>query len=234
MRRSGDVGAGRLIEQLSAGLGAVLSLGFILLLCVPGMPGFMAGPSWAALAGWTLLGAAFYLVRIREIAVIPAQEIDGLVLGEPVGGWVNNTPRGRPILTPPLNVDTPVGATTIPPIGNRRRTHAAGKQGRHHLRRSPGNGRAEARLFAAEGAKVVIGDVLDDVGRQTEAEINETAASPLDMKDGCYRNRPEPAAGLLTVPPYLAVQYDWQGNANIFRSFDLDRMNDRSLQRRRH
>jgi|TARA_B100001146_G_scaffold196080_1_gene184196 cyclopentanol dehydrogenase len=36
-----------------------------------------------------------------------------------------------------------------------------------------GMGAAEALLFAKEGAKVVIGDVLDDVGRQTEAAIND-------------------------------------------------------------
>ena len=36
-----------------------------------------------------------------------------------------------------------------------------------------GMGAAEARLFAKEGAKVAIGDVLDDDGRQVEAEINE-------------------------------------------------------------
>ena len=36
-----------------------------------------------------------------------------------------------------------------------------------------GMGAAEARLFSQEGAKVVIGDVLDDDGRQTESEINE-------------------------------------------------------------
>ncbi len=34
-------------------------------------------------------------------------------------------------------------------------------------------GAAEARMFAREGAKVVIGDVLDAEGRQVEAEINE-------------------------------------------------------------
>ena len=34
-------------------------------------------------------------------------------------------------------------------------------------------GAAEALLFAKEGAKVVIGDVLDDAGRQTEAAIND-------------------------------------------------------------
>ena len=37
-----------------------------------------------------------------------------------------------------------------------------------------GMGAAEARLFAKEGAKVAIGDVLDDPGRQVEAEINRT------------------------------------------------------------
>ena len=36
-----------------------------------------------------------------------------------------------------------------------------------------GQGAAEARLFAKEGSKVVIGDVLEDEGRQVEAEINE-------------------------------------------------------------
>ncbi len=36
-----------------------------------------------------------------------------------------------------------------------------------------GMGAAEAKLFAREGAKVVIGDVLDEDGRKTEAEINE-------------------------------------------------------------
>ena len=36
-----------------------------------------------------------------------------------------------------------------------------------------GMGAAEARLFVREGAKVVIGDVLDEPGAQVEAEINE-------------------------------------------------------------
>ena len=40
-----------------------------------------------------------------------------------------------------------------------------------------GMGAAEARLFAKEGAKVAIGDVLDDDGRRVEAEINETGGA---------------------------------------------------------
>ena len=39
---------------------------------------------------------------------------------------------------------------------------------------SRGQGAAEARMFAREGARVVIDDVLDTEGRQVEAEINET------------------------------------------------------------
>ncbi len=37
-----------------------------------------------------------------------------------------------------------------------------------------GQGRAEAILFAQDGAKVMFGDILDEDGRKVEAEINET------------------------------------------------------------
>ncbi len=37
-----------------------------------------------------------------------------------------------------------------------------------------GQGKAEARLFAKEAAKVVFGDILDEDGKKTEAEIDET------------------------------------------------------------
>jgi len=50
-----------------------------------------------------------------------------------------------------------------------------------------GMGAEEAKLFAREGAKVVIGDVLEEEGRRTEAEINETGGEcifvPLDVTD---------------------------------------------------
>ena len=45
-----------------------------------------------------------------------------------------------------------------------------------------GQGAAEARLFAAEGAAVVLGDVLDEQGAALAAEIGERAAYvPLDV-----------------------------------------------------
>jgi cyclopentanol dehydrogenase len=45
-----------------------------------------------------------------------------------------------------------------------------------------GMGAAEAILFASEGAKVVIGDVLEDEGRQTEAQINESGGECLFVR----------------------------------------------------
>ncbi len=45
-----------------------------------------------------------------------------------------------------------------------------------------GQGAAEARLFASEGAKVVFGDVLVDQGRQVEAEIRELGGDALFVK----------------------------------------------------
>ena len=43
-------------------------------------------------------------------------------------------------------------------------------------------GAAEAKLFSREGAKVVIADILEDEGRQTEAEINETGGDAIFIK----------------------------------------------------
>ena len=42
-----------------------------------------------------------------------------------------------------------------------------------------GQGAAEARLFAQEGAKVVLADILDEQGQQVEAEINELGGDAL-------------------------------------------------------
>ena len=45
-----------------------------------------------------------------------------------------------------------------------------------------GMGAAESRLFAKEGAKVVIGDVLEEEGSQTEAQINESGGECLFVR----------------------------------------------------
>ena len=45
-----------------------------------------------------------------------------------------------------------------------------------------GMGAAEAKMFAREGAKVAIGDVLGDEGKKTEAEINETGGEAIFLR----------------------------------------------------
>ena len=45
-----------------------------------------------------------------------------------------------------------------------------------------GMGAAEARLFAQEGASVVIGDVLEEEGRQVEAQIGEAGGHALFIR----------------------------------------------------
>ena len=45
-----------------------------------------------------------------------------------------------------------------------------------------GIGAAIAKLFAREGAKVLIGDVLEEEGRKTETEINETGGESLFLR----------------------------------------------------
>ncbi|MBI4639278.1 MAG: glucose 1-dehydrogenase, partial [Candidatus Tectomicrobia bacterium] len=45
-----------------------------------------------------------------------------------------------------------------------------------------GMGAVEARLFAKEGARVVIGDILEEEGRRVEAEINETGGEALFVR----------------------------------------------------
>ena len=42
-----------------------------------------------------------------------------------------------------------------------------------------GQGAVEARMFVQEGARVVIGDILDDLGMQVQAEINEVGGECL-------------------------------------------------------
>ena len=64
-------------------IGAALSVGFVLLLCVPGMPAFMAAPSWLALVVWVALGVGFFLVRAGAYTSIPDRTLDRLILGTP-------------------------------------------------------------------------------------------------------------------------------------------------------
>ncbi|RHW30812.1 APC family permease [Oceanobacillus profundus] len=63
-------------------LGILSSAGFLLLLIVPGSPGFLSTPSWIALFVWLILGALFFLVKFKHIRAIPKAELDHLILGD--------------------------------------------------------------------------------------------------------------------------------------------------------
>ena len=60
--------------------GVVLSVGFIVLLTAPGMPGFMAAPSWIALGAWVALGLALFARTAGHYRTLPARELDHLIL----------------------------------------------------------------------------------------------------------------------------------------------------------
>ncbi len=82
-------------------------------------------------------------------------------------------------------------------------------------------GAAEAKLFAGEGAKVVIGDVLDEEGRQTEAAINEVGGEclfvHLDVTDeGSWQQ-----AVAETVSRFGKLDI-LVNNAGIFRSHNVE------------
>ena len=69
-------------------MGAVLSVGFIALLCVPGMPGFMAAPSWVALGAWLALGLIFFASQATRYRGLSVSALDGLILRRGGSGGV--------------------------------------------------------------------------------------------------------------------------------------------------
>ncbi len=73
-----------------------------------------------------------------------------------------------------------------------------------------GQGAVEARMFAQEGARVVIGDILDDVGMQVQAEINNASG--------------ETGGECLYVHLDVTIESDWQNavEAAVSRFGKLD------------
>jgi 3alpha(or 20beta)-hydroxysteroid dehydrogenase len=75
-----------------------------------------------------------------------------------------------------------------------------------------GQGEAEARLFASEGAKVVLGDVLDDLGEAVAADIGEAARYVhLDV------SKPDDWARAVEVATSLGAYQVLVNNAAIIR-----------------
>ena len=67
-----------------------------------------------------------------------------------------------------------------------------------------GQGEAEARLFAAEGACVVLGDVLDDLGNQVARSLADRALTSIWM---CHAK--QTGAGPSTPPSTSSAS--WMG-----------------------
>ena len=86
-----------------------------------------------------------------------------------------------------------------------------------------GMGAEEARLFAREGAKVVIGDVLDEEGKKTEAEINETGGEALFARLDVTQEEQWRQAVEATVARFGKLDV-LVNNAGISGSFDPDIM----------
>src|ERR1700739_3180650 len=65
-----------------------------------------------------------------------------------------------------------------------------------------GQGATEARLFVGEGAAVVVGDVLDDDGKKTEAEIRAGGGQATYVHLNVIREADWQAAVATTVQTY--------------------------------
>ncbi len=96
------------------------------------------------------------------------------------GLWGQTGPLCKPLDfgTPEHRID-PYTATQIP---QRRRVMRLANKVALISGGARGMGATEAKLFAIEGAKVVIGDILEEEGRQTEAEITETGGECLFIR----------------------------------------------------
>jgi cyclopentanol dehydrogenase len=84
-----------------------------------------------------------------------------------------------------------------------------------------GMGAVEAKLFAKEGAKVIIGDMLEDEGRKVEAEINEAGGVcvfvVLDVSDGnAWRKAVDEAVSRYGKLDILV------NNAGIYRAHNVE------------
>ena len=95
-----------------------------------------------------------------------------------------------------------------------------------------GLGAAEARLFAKEGARVVIGDLLEEEGRRTEAEINEIGGQcafvRLDVtSESSWREAVATAVNRFGKLDILVnnAGISIQGDIENFSEQDWDRMN---------
>ncbi|GEK59474.1 amino acid permease [Marinococcus halophilus] len=69
-------------KKIISVLGVFISVGFILLLIVPGSPGALAFPSWIAMIVWILIGFTFFQVNRKKISQLTKEELDMRIIGK--------------------------------------------------------------------------------------------------------------------------------------------------------
>lgn len=72
-------GRTKLVKVLAL-VGAVLSIGFLLLLIVPGSPGALATEPLVALAAWVVLGIVFFVLRKPAVDEMPEEQLEQVIL----------------------------------------------------------------------------------------------------------------------------------------------------------
>lgn len=77
---SAAFGRARPLYRAIALAGVVLSIGFLLLLFVPGSPGRLGAPPLVALGAWCVLGAVFLATRHRALMAAPEERLEAVVL----------------------------------------------------------------------------------------------------------------------------------------------------------
>ncbi|WP_208109950.1 hypothetical protein [Brachybacterium sp. AG952] len=68
------------LAKMIAIVGAVLSVGFLLLLIVPGSPGALATEPLIALAAWVVMGIVFFVLRKPTVDAMPEKELEQVIL----------------------------------------------------------------------------------------------------------------------------------------------------------
>ena len=63
-------------------IGAILSLGFVALLVIPGMPAYLSFPSRIALFVWIVLGVVFYTITAQTYYKLSTEELGKLIINE--------------------------------------------------------------------------------------------------------------------------------------------------------
>lgn len=84
-------------RKLFSLLGVICSASFLLLLVVPGSPGFLSKPSWIALLVWISIGVIFFLTRFTFYKNMTDEELDQYILGEYKNREINTESAKPPV-----------------------------------------------------------------------------------------------------------------------------------------